>query len=50
MGIELRRGNPYFYSKVRQGGRVVSRYAGGGSFGACLAMLSEAERIEREET
>ncbi len=47
MGIEYRRGRPYFYRKVRRGGRVVSEYAGGGVIGDCLAMLAETQRAER---
>ena len=48
MGIEYRRGRPYFYRKVRRGGRVVSEYAGGGELAECLAMLAESDRIRRE--
>ena len=48
MGIEYRRGRPYFYRKVRRGGRVVSEYAGGGAIAECLAMLAETDRNERE--
>src|SRR4051812_50139392 len=47
MGIEHRRGRPYFYRKVRRGGRVVSEYAGGGELAECLAMLAESGRIKR---
>ncbi len=49
MGIEYRRGRPYFYRKVRRGGRVISEYAGSGAIGECLAMLAETDRIERDE-
>ncbi len=48
MGIELRRGKPYYYRKVRRGAQVVSRYGGSGEFGQILWMIDEAERIERE--
>jgi hypothetical protein len=47
MGIELRRGNPYFYRKVRRGGRVVSEYAGAGVLGLAGAMMAEDDRVER---
>jgi hypothetical protein len=30
MGWELRRGRPYYYRKVRKGGRVRSKYVGSG--------------------
>ena len=48
MGIEYRRGRPYFYRKVRRGGRVVSEYAGAGELAECLAMLAESDRTERD--
>ncbi len=48
MGIEYRRGRPYFYRKVRRGGRVVSEYAGGGELAECLASLAESDRMRRE--
>ena len=48
MGIEYRRGRPYFYRKVRRGGRVVSEYAGGGALGQCLSLMAEADRIDRD--
>jgi hypothetical protein len=47
MGIEYRRGRPYFYRKARRGGRVVSEYAGG-EIAECLAMLAEADRVARQ--
>jgi hypothetical protein len=48
MGIEIRRGNPYFYRKVRRGGRVVSEYVGGGLLGLAGAREDEDARAERQ--
>jgi hypothetical protein len=55
LGLETRqRGGLYFYRKVREGGRVVSEYAGSGAIGALYAALDgstraaqAAERAER---
>ncbi len=49
MGIEDRRGRPFFYRKVRRGGRVVSEYVGGGMLAMGMAELAEADRVERAE-
>lgn len=47
MGIEYHQGRPYFYRKVRRGGRVVSEYVCGGMLAAGMAELAEDGRAER---
>ena len=47
MGIEYRRGRPYFYRKVRRGGRVISEYVCGGILAAGVAELAGDDRAER---
>jgi hypothetical protein len=48
MGLEYRNGNPYYYMKTRENGRVVSKYMGAGSFARDLAAL-EGDRIQATE-
>ena len=52
MGWEERKGKFYYYEKRREGGRVMSRYVGAGSFAEMCAVLNESEkenrRLERE--
>jgi hypothetical protein len=46
MGLERRGTRTYYYEKARRGGRVVSRYVGGGE----LAILArEVDRLLRQE-
>ena len=49
MGLETRRGRLYYYRKRREGGRVVSEYAGGGHVAGLLAVLDGEARGQREE-
>ena len=46
MGTEWRRGRPYYYRKVRRGGRVVSQYVGRGPLAELLGTLDQLLRIE----
>jgi hypothetical protein len=48
MGIERRGNRYYYYKKEREGGRVVSRYFGGGSLGL-YSMMGELESDAREQ-
>jgi hypothetical protein len=48
MGFESRGSNSYYYRKQRVGGRVVSRYVGGGDVGRLSAKLDAADRAEEE--
>ena len=52
MGWEERKGKFYYYEKHREGGRVVSKYVGTGSFAEACVVLNESakekRRLERE--
>src|SRR3954467_14164341 len=48
MGWKTRGGRRYYYRSIRQGGRVVSEYVGGGETAALIAALETAERDKRE--
>jgi len=48
MGWETRRGRLYYYEKVREGGRVVSRFVGVGVLGEISARYAQLQRMERE--
>ena len=43
MGLEQRGNKFYFYKKEREGGKVVSRYAGGGESAELFSMFDELE-------
>ncbi len=47
MGWEERKGKYYYYEKRREGGRVVSKYVGTGSFAEMCAVLNESGRESR---
>ncbi len=47
MGWEDRGGRRYYYEKVREGGRVVSRYVGTGPGAELAVALDDEERRER---
>jgi hypothetical protein len=49
MGWEERNGRYYYYDKVRENGRVVSRYIGKGLASKVIEATNEANRFEREE-
>lgn len=43
MGWEKRRGRLYYYTKERQGNRVVSRYVGAGEFSSTVVQMREID-------
>jgi hypothetical protein len=48
MGWETRGGaGPYYYRKVRRGGRVVSEYVGRGDMATLFALLDEQAREQK---
>jgi hypothetical protein len=49
MGWEERNGNYYHYEKVREDGRVVSKYIGKGIASKLCEAMNEEKRWEREE-
>jgi hypothetical protein len=49
MSWEERNGHYYYYDKVREGGRVISRYVGKGLASKLIEATNEAKRFEREE-
>lgn len=46
MGLENRKGNTYFYRKVRRGSRVFSEYVGSGDL---ATLLNDFERLQQQE-
>ena len=48
MGLETRHGNLYYYRKRREGGRVISEYAGGGHVAGLFAALDGEARAKHE--
>ncbi len=48
MGFEQRGGQSYYYRKVREGGRVRSKYVGGGVVGQICAEQDYEDRSDRE--
>jgi hypothetical protein len=42
-------GRLYYYKSVREGGRVRSRYFGGGESGSLMATIAAIDRSERQE-
>jgi hypothetical protein len=49
MGWEERNGHYYYYDKIREGGRVVSKYIGKGIASKLIEATNEQNRWEREE-
>ena len=49
MGLEQRGGRRYFYGKRRVGGRVISKYMGGGPLAAMAAEQAATAKAEREQ-
>lgn len=47
MAWETRKGRRYYYEKVREGERVVSRFVGSGFLGECAATHAQYQRQER---
>ena len=47
MAWEKRGGSRYYYRKRRLNGRVISEYVGNGVVAEAMALLDQAERLER---
>lgn len=47
MGWEIRNGRAYYYRKAREGGRVRSKYVGGGIVGQMYSEIDQEEQQER---
>src|SRR4051794_36861558 len=47
MGWKVRKGRRYYYTSHREGGRVTTRYHGGGAVAEAIARIDDAHREER---